>query len=387
MPALTQHSTSITLFRISAAMFLNYLTIGIPLVMLPLYVQQQLHLSDLLIGIAVGSQFIATLLTRGAAGRKADTSGGRRTVITGQFYCAASGLLMLVSLIAHPVPLLAWAILIVGRVLLGIGESFILTGNLTRGCGWRARPTRVRLFLERHGDLRCAGYRRAAGAVALRQGRPGASGAPRRAVADHRQRSHLWHSGNIPTARPRVPVLRVVGLVWRPGTGLVLQGIGFATLSAFTALWFNERHWDNTGFAMTLFGIAFIAVRFFCAKFPDRYGGATVATFSLLVEGTGLAVMWAAPSAGAALIGAAITGCGCSLMFPSLGVEVVRRVPPEIRGTALGVWSAFQDLAYGFTGPIAGLLTPFIGYQQVFLLAAACALLGAAVVHLLLRQH
>ncbi len=171
MPALTQHSTSITLFRISAAMFLNYLTIGIPLVMLPLYVQQQLHLSDLLIGIAVGSQFIATLLTRGAAGRKADTSGGRRTVITGQFYCAASGLLMLVSLIAHPVPLLAWAILIVGRVLLGIGESFILTGNLTRGCGWRARPTRVRLFLERHGDLRCAGYRRAAGAVALRRGR------------------------------------------------------------------------------------------------------------------------------------------------------------------------------------------------------------------------
>ncbi|MGS9169535.1 arabinose transporter, partial [Salmonella enterica subsp. enterica serovar Infantis] len=54
---------------------------------------------------------------------------------------------------------------------------------------------------------------------------------------------------------------------------------------------------------------------------------------------------------------------------------------------ALGVGSAFQDLAYGFTGPRAGLLTPFIGYQQVFLLAAACARLGAAVVHLLLRQH
>ncbi|MGS8681574.1 arabinose transporter, partial [Salmonella enterica subsp. enterica serovar Infantis] len=48
MPALTQQSTSITLFRISAAMFLNSLTIGIPLVMLPLYVQQQLPLSDLL---------------------------------------------------------------------------------------------------------------------------------------------------------------------------------------------------------------------------------------------------------------------------------------------------------------------------------------------------
>ncbi|MEH1700291.1 arabinose transporter, partial [Salmonella enterica subsp. enterica serovar Enteritidis] len=48
--------------------------------------------------------------------------------------------LMLVSLIAHPVPLLAWAILIVGRVLLGIGESFILTGNLTWGM-WLAGST------------------------------------------------------------------------------------------------------------------------------------------------------------------------------------------------------------------------------------------------------
>lgn len=47
---------------------------------------------------------------------------------------------MLVSLIAHPVPLLAWAILIVGRVLLGIGESFILTGNLTWGM-WLAGST------------------------------------------------------------------------------------------------------------------------------------------------------------------------------------------------------------------------------------------------------
>lgn len=214
MPALTQHSTSITLFRISAAMFLNYLTIGIPLVMLPLYVQQQLHLSDLLIGIAVGSQFIATLLTRGAAGRKADTSGGRRTVITGQFYCAASGLLMLVSLIAHPVPLLAWAILIVGRVLLGIGESFILTGNLTWGM-WLAGSTHAGQVISWNGMATYGALAIGAplGLSPLRQGRPGASGAPRRAVADHRQRSHLWHSGEYPNS----PSPRASATGSRPG--------------------------------------------------------------------------------------------------------------------------------------------------------------------------
>jgi MFS family permease len=73
-------------------------------------------------------------------------------------------------------------------------------------------------------------------------------------------------------------------------------------------------------------------------------------------------------------------------MFPSLGVEVVRRVSPEIRGTALGTWSAFQDLAYGLTGPLAGMLTPWMGYQHVFLIAAASALLGAAILRGLLRQ-
>lgn len=376
------------LFRISAAMFLNYLTIGIPLVTLPLYVQQQLQLNDLLIGIAVGSQFLSTLLSRGVAGRKADSLGGRRTVITGQVYCAASGLLMLASTLASPLPLCAYSLLIAGRLLLGIGESFILTGNLTWGM-WIAGSTRAGQVISWNG---MATY----GALAV--------GAPLGLALYMRAGLALpsviilllpvsaWLlSRNIPANRPvartYAPVLKVILQVWRPGTGLVLQGIGFASLSAFAVLYFNERQWDNAGFAMTLFGLAFIAVRFFFGTFPDRYGGVTVATFSLLVEGTGLAIIWAAPTSGPALVGAAITGCGCSLMFPSLGVEVVRRVSPEIRGTALGVWSAFQDLAYGMTGPAVGLLTPLIGYQQVFLIAAACALSGAAVVHLLLRER
>jgi MFS family permease len=121
------------LLRISAAMFLSYLTIGLPLATLPLYVQQQLGLNDLMIGIAVGSQFIATLFSRGLAGRKADAFGGRQTVIMGQVCCATSGIFMLASAQGAELPIFAWSLLIAGRVLLGLGESFILTGNLTWG--------------------------------------------------------------------------------------------------------------------------------------------------------------------------------------------------------------------------------------------------------------
>lgn len=180
---------------------------------------------------------------------------------------------MLVSLIAHPVPLLAWAILIVGRVLLGIGESFILTGNLTWGM-WLAGSTHAGQVISWNGMATYGALTIGAPLGLSLYARAGLALPALLVVLLPIIASGVIYGipGNIPTARPRVPVLRVVGLVWRPGTGLVLQGIGFATLSAFTALWFNERHWDNTGFAITLFGIAFIAVRFFCAKFPDRYG-------------------------------------------------------------------------------------------------------------------
>ncbi len=59
---------------------------------------------------------------------------------------------------------------------------------------------------------------------------------------------------------------------------------------------------------MTLLGIAFIAVRFL-RQISDRYGGATVATFSLLVEGPDWRYVGRLSGAGAALIGAADTGC------------------------------------------------------------------------------
>jgi MFS family permease len=129
---------------------------------------------------------------------------------------------------------------------------------------------------------------------------------------------------------------------------------------------------------MTVFGATYILVRLCAAHLPDKYGGARVALVSLCVESCGQGLLWLAPSAAAALAGAALTGLGFSLVFPSFGVEAVKRVAAENRGVALGAYVAFFDLALGVTAPLAGWVAGHLGYAPVYGLGAAGALMAAA---------
>ncbi len=181
-------------------------------------------------------------------------------------------------------------------------------------------------------------------------------------------------------AGPRLPFYKVIGQIWREGVGLMLQGVGLSGLTAFASLYFAAQHWNDAGLVMTAFGIGFIFVRLIFGSLPDRTSGYRVAFWSLATEAAGQALIWVAPNEWTALAGALVTGLGCALIFPALGVEALKRVPAANRGSAMGGFVAFLDIAYGISGPLTGIIAGQFGYAAVYLFGAACALAGVALV-------
>src|SRR6185436_8676988 len=128
-----QTRSSATLLPIMASVFVAFVVIGVAIPVLPLHVHQGLGLGTFLVGLVAGSQFAAAILSRVWAGRDADLRGAKHAVIAGLMTAALAGVLYFLSLSFISRPAISVAILLLGRALLGVGESFIITGAQTWG--------------------------------------------------------------------------------------------------------------------------------------------------------------------------------------------------------------------------------------------------------------
>jgi MFS family permease len=374
-PRATVHSRpDLALFVLAGAVFLTYMTIGLALPVVPLYVSHTLGFGNFLVGLSVGIQFLATVLTRGYAGRVADDKGASRSMRYGMAFCALAGVVYIAAALVSLPQVGKLIVLIAGRLVLGFGESQLVVGMLAWGIGivGQKRTGRVLSWtgMAMYGSLAVgapvglwlngrAGFM-AIGVATILLPLAGlllVAGVPRTAPHAGRRQS-FWG---------------ILGVIWRPGLGVALQGVGFAAIGSFVTLDFVSKGWPHAGLALSCFGAAFVAVRIIFGRLPDRIGGIPIALTSLAVETVGQVVLWLAPNPAVALVGAAVTGAGCSMVFPSFGVEVIKRMPPQSRGTALGGFAAFQDVAYGSTGPLTGLVASAFGYSAVFAIGAIAA--------------
>lgn len=383
---LDPRAATIRLFRLCLGLALGFLVICLPLPAIPLFVHDTLHYNDVLVGAAVGIQFLATILTRGLAGRLSDQHGPRRAMIAGLCLAVAAGLAYALAATMHGWA--ALAVLFAGRLVMGGGESLLTTGTLAWAIGslGAAQAGRVMSWAgaAMYGALAVGAPIGLAIAHADGFGMMGLASAcaPMLGLA-----AVLGLPPVAAVGGTRIGMHQVIRLIAAPGIALCLQGVGFAAIGAFISLYFQSRGWSGAGLALTAFGAAFGAMRLVCGRLPDRFGGPRVALVVLLIEALGQALLWLADAPQLALFGAAVTGLGCSLVFPALGTVAVGRVPPQNRGTALGSYAAFQDVSYGLTGPLTGWVAARHGYAAVFLIGCLAALAGAAMALSMARRH
>lgn len=349
--------------------FASYLTIGLPLAVLPGFVHDVMGYSAFWAGLVISLQYFATLLSRPHAGRYADLLGPKKVVIFGLCGAFLSGLCYLLAGMQSGV--LSLVLLCLGRVILGIGQSFAGTGATLWGVGvvgnvhigrvisWNGIATYGAMALGAPLGVLCYHYGGLHGlavtimAVALL------------AVLLALPRAAVKASKGKP-----LPFRAVLGRVWLYGMALALGSAGFGVIATFITLYYDARGWDGAAFALTLFSVAFVGARLLFPNGINRFGGLNVALICFAVETCGLLLVGLAVDPWMVKLGVFLTGAGFSLIFPALGVVAVKAVPQHNQGSALATYTVFMDLSLGVTGPLAGLLMAWAGVSSIYLAAA-----------------
>ncbi len=368
-----------TLLPFALIVFLGYAAVGIPISTLPIQVHQALGFGTTIVGVIMGLSAVATLLTRQFAGALADRRGPKFGVLLGLVITALSGPAYLASLALPPDAGLAADAL--GRVCLGLGDS-VFTTSLMSWAVARVGPRHAGRAMAWVGIAMYGALAIGAPFGALLDAWAGFLGVavavgimPLLAIP-----VAIYLTGERAVSRRRPSFLGVARAIWPQGSAMVLASAGFGTIAAFLALFYAANGWSGAGLGLTGFGAAYISMRLLFAGLPDRLGGTRVALGSLAIEAVGLLLIACAGGPGVALLGAAVTGLGYSLVFPSLGVEAVRRVPTESRGVALGAFLACFDLGLGAAGPVTGLIAGGFGLSASFFAATVAAVLSMALI-------
>jgi MFS family permease len=367
--------------------FFTYLTIGLSLAVLPGFVHSTLGFGAVVAGLSISMQYVATLISRARAGHMADTLGPKRAVLIGLVMCAVSGLLLMLGALAAALPALSLGLILVARLALGCAESCVGTGAIAWGMGQVGHQHTARVIswngVATYGAIAAGAP---LGVMIVHSFGFAAIGAVSLIVMviafplARRKRATAAATGE------RASISSVAARVVPYGIGLALGSLGFGCIATFITLLYAAHDWTGAALTLSIFGVMFVGTRFVFGSMINRVGGYRVAMVSFAVEATGLAMLWLASDMRLASAGAAVAGLGFSLVFPSLGVEAVNRVPENSRGAAIGVFSAFLDVAMVAVGPLGGWIAAGMGFNSVYGFAALAAI-AAVVLTLWLKKR
>lgn len=355
-----------------AATLAEFVTMGMFLAALPLFLDDELGASRAAIGVVIAAFSVSALLLRPVVGRQADRRGRRR------FLVAAPIVLMVSSLGL----LAAGSLLAVGalRVLQGVAGAAFYTAAATMATDL-APPARRAEYIARLSLFIYGGFAVGPSIAEAIVGRGGGFGAVWLATGASAGIALLCALALPETLSERsagtTPFRLFHPASLAPGLVLVTVAVGYSTVSTFSPLYARSIGMPSSGPLYLAFALTIMGVRLFSGRLADRYGRLNVALPGMLLAVVGMATLAATPEPAFAVAGVACFGAGFAVVFPALMALTDDRVDARERGEALGSTVAFFDIGASAGGVAVGAVADRAGFGPALLTPAALALAGA----------
>ena len=358
-------------FVISAGSLAYFLSLGVLVPAVPLYVEGPLHGGEVAVGLAVGMFSISGFLFRPWAGRLGDRRGRRPIIVGGA---------VLVALSVFGYLLANTPSVIVGlRFVTGIGEAFFFVGAASAVADLAPEDRRgeaLSLFsLALYAGIGLGPILGEAAVEGLGFGAAWIAAASLATVAA------LFGLA--------IPETRVAGgeeadgdqpLIHRgairPGVILWANLVAMAGYFAFLPLYAREAGLDGSRLMFLLFSVVVIAVRSAGARIPDRVGPRRTSLGALLSTAAGMLLLASWPGPAGVVAGTVVLAVGQALAFPALMTLALRGVPASERGSLVGTFTAFVEVSFGLGPVLLGVVAAGFGFRGSFLAGGVVALCG-----------
>lgn len=373
---------------VAGILFLSIISLGLSLAILPLYVNKIAGFSAFYVGLVIATESITTLLSRAFAGRYSDNHGPRKGMTLGLFLTISAGLICWLTFTFLSPSHTAYVVILLSRVLMGIGESLIFTCSGTWPIG---------LVGKDH-----AGKIMSWVGIAMFLGL---------AIGNYSGTWSYAHSGlnlsaltmtvlpflgfivvmlvkpvSVSPMKRHVSLTYAIKRVWKSGSGFSLANIGYAAITGFLVLYFMQNNWDEqAAVAISLFGMGYVLSRLTLGWKADS-SGLKMTIFSLCIEATGLLLIGMAFTPWMAMMGSFLTGFGLSMVYPLLALPAIKSMPDENIGLSLSTYESCFDIGILISGLIGGIIVSAFGYPAIFIFAFFCCLLAIYSTILAYRQ-
>jgi MFS family permease len=366
---------------------LYFLSLGMLLPVVPLFVERSLAGGSVAVGVAVGAFSVGAVLIRPYAGRLGDRYGRRLLIIGGAFIVAVA--------VAGYHLATAMPVLVGARAVGGIGEAafFVGAGTMITDLAPEARRGEALSYwsVAVYGGLafgpflgeivlqedQYARVWTTSAALALAAALLGMLTTETIARASRSGGVAAGESGAPSGDAVRQPLLHRASLA--PGLVLFLGLVGLAGFFEFVPLYVHDLGFADSRGIFLLYGGVVLFVRIVGARLPDRLGPLRAGSAATGSAAAGLALVAAVPTAWGLYLGTIIFSLGMSLLYPTLLTLALTGVPPRERGSSVGTVSSFFDASQGIGAALLGGVAAVAGYRGAFAVGAGFAAVGLVV--------